>query len=82
MCNQWFSFSVFGLYFHKEKHFLEFLKDNKITAIKGIEACQRLSHLSLAHNDLEKIQGLNNLPIKILNLVSMNLFLTFLTELK
>ena len=46
--------------------------DNGIKEIKGIEKCQRLQNLSLAHNKIDRIQGLDNLPIQYLNLVSMS----------
>ncbi|NWI96721.1 LRGUK protein, partial [Pitta sordida] len=41
---------------------------NDVEEIKGLEKCPSLSHLSLAHNKLFAIGGLENLPIKILNL--------------
>ena len=48
-------------------------KDNSIKEIKGLENCHRLQNLSLAHNKIEKIQGLDYLPIQYLNLVRLSL---------
>lgn len=44
--------------------------DNKIHQIQGLQKCARLTYLSLAHNSIEKIEGLDNLPIHYLSLVS------------
>ncbi|NWU83202.1 LRGUK protein, partial [Onychorhynchus coronatus] len=41
---------------------------NKIKEIQGLEKCHRLTHLSLSHNGLRAIGGLENLPIRILDL--------------
>ena len=49
--------------------FSNYFADNKIEEMFGMEACRRLTHLSLAHNKLNKIQGIEHLPIKHLNLV-------------
>ncbi|XP_009697385.1 PREDICTED: leucine-rich repeat and guanylate kinase domain-containing protein, partial [Cariama cristata] len=43
---------------------------NNIEEIRGLEKCHSLTHLSLSHNRLVAISGLENLPIKILNLSS------------
>ena len=56
LCHFWFS--------------LPLSLDNGIKEIKGIENCHRLQKLSLAHNKIDRIQGLDNLPIQYLNLVS------------
>lgn len=45
--------------------------DNKISKITGLAKCTRLQDLSLAHNKIEKIHGLENLPIQSLNLVGI-----------
>ena len=50
--------------------FLDKFSDNSIKEIKGLENCHRLKNLSVAHNKIEKIQGLDRLPIQYLNLVS------------
>ncbi|NWY68324.1 LRGUK protein, partial [Erithacus rubecula] len=41
---------------------------NEIEEIKGLENCHSLTQLGLSHNKLTATQGLQNLPIKILNL--------------
>jgi hypothetical protein len=43
--------------------------DNQITTIEGLKNCQRLQHLSLAHNHICHIEQLEGLPLKYLNLV-------------
>ena len=45
------------------------LLDNQIAKIGGISNCNRLTHLSVAHNHLSEISGLDKLPIKYLDLV-------------
>lgn len=45
--------------------------DNKLKEIKGLTNCKRLTKLSLAHNKIDKIQGLDDLPIQHLDLVSI-----------
>lgn len=47
--------------------------DNQILEIKGIEGCSSLSELNLSHNKIKEIKGLDNLPIKYLNLASIEL---------
>ena len=47
------------------------MTDNKIGKLDGLEACKSLSYLSIAHNRIEKIENLQGLPIKYLNLVSV-----------
>ena len=44
--------------------------DNQITEISGISSLRQLTHLSLSDNRLERITNLDNLPLKVLNLVS------------
>ena len=45
--------------------------DNNIGAITGLQEHKALTHLSLAHNRIEKIENLDSCPlIKTLNLVS------------
>ncbi|KAM9028842.1 leucine-rich repeat and guanylate kinase domain-containing protein isoform 2-T2 [Ara ararauna] len=43
---------------------------NNIEEIQGLGKCHSLTHLSLSHNRLVAVGGLENLPIKILNLSS------------
>ncbi|XP_061323949.1 leucine-rich repeat and guanylate kinase domain-containing protein isoform X4 [Pezoporus flaviventris] len=45
-----------------------FLDFNNIEELQGLGKCHSLTHLSLSHNRLVAISGLENLPIKILNL--------------
>jgi len=45
------------------------IKDNSIRKIEGLEYCQRLKNLNLAHNSITKIEGLDNLPLQNLDLV-------------
>ena len=51
--------------------FLSLCWDNEIREIKGVENCHRLSHLSLSHNRVHQIEGLDGLPVKYLNLVGL-----------
>lgn len=44
--------------------------DNSFCEIGGLEQCCRLTHLSLAHNKITKISGLDSLPLTHLCLVS------------
>lgn len=44
--------------------------DNRIERIEGLEYCQRLKNLNLAHNNIKKIEGLDNLPLVTLDLRS------------
>ena len=44
--------------------------DNQITEISGISSLRQLTHLSLSDNRLERITNIDNLPLKVLNLVS------------
>uniref|UniRef100_A0A3P8Z8D4 Guanylate kinase-like domain-containing protein n=1 Tax=Esox lucius TaxID=8010 RepID=A0A3P8Z8D4_ESOLU len=41
-----------------------FWTDNCFSEIRGLEHCASLSHLSLAHNKISHISGLDNLPLK------------------
>ncbi|NXW66320.1 LRGUK protein, partial [Eurystomus gularis] len=43
---------------------------NNIEEIRGLEKCHSLTYLSLSHNRLAAITGLENLPIRTLNLSS------------
>lgn len=43
--------------------------DNSFSAIRGLEKCKRLSHLSLTHNNISRIRGLDHLPLRKLCLV-------------
>lgn len=52
--------------------FLNTESDNKLKEIKGLENCKRLTKLSIAHNKIDKIQGLDNLPIQQLDIVSLH----------
>ena len=45
--------------------------DNALTDIKGLQDCQNLSHLSLAHNSLHRLTGVGGLPLRYLDLVSV-----------
>ena len=45
---------------------------NQITVIKGIKGLVSLTHLSIADNRLERIESLDHLPLKYLNLVCYN----------
>jgi Leucine-rich repeat (LRR) protein len=47
-----------------------YFQDNKIQKIEGLEFCQRLKNLNLAHNLIRKIEGLDNLPLVNLDLVN------------
>jgi len=44
--------------------------DNNITAINGLTNCRRLKYLNLEHNQIGRIEGLENLPLQFLSLVS------------
>ena len=44
------------------------VSDNQISVIEGIGNCHRLQHFSIGHNQIEKISGLRNIPLKALNL--------------
>ena len=44
--------------------------DNFIPEIVGLESCHRLTHLGLANNNLDKMSGIENLPLQFLNLVN------------
>jgi Leucine-rich repeat (LRR) protein len=63
--------STFISRFLKLKDFF-FEIDNKITKIEGLEYCQRLKVLNLGHNLIEKIEGLDNLPLITLDLVTIS----------
>jgi len=59
-------------YCHCHKHVLcivLFSTDNEITEIQGLSNCLRLEYLSLKNNKIDRIQGLDCLPLKYLNLV-------------
>lgn len=47
--------------------------ENYLSHISGIESCVALQHLSLAHNNIKKIQNIENLSLKYLNLVRVSL---------
>ena len=44
--------------------------DNLFSEIEGLTPCRSLTHLSLAHNQISAIRGLDGLPLKRLCLVS------------
>jgi len=46
------------------------LTDNEITEIRGLSSCRRLKYLSLGNNKIDRIQGLDCLPLKFLSLVN------------
>ena len=43
--------------------------DNQITEILGLSSLYRLAHFSIADNRIERMSGLDYLPIKFLRLV-------------
>ena len=49
-----------------------FSTDNDIREIQGLSNCRRLEYLSLRNNKIDRIQGLDCLPLKYLNLVNNN----------
>ncbi|RMC10554.1 hypothetical protein DUI87_13359 [Hirundo rustica rustica] len=62
--------SILSGYIHLQKMDLSSNKINvnEIEEITGLEKCHSLTQLSLSHNRLTAIRGLENLPIRILNL--------------
>ncbi|XP_057244687.1 leucine-rich repeat and guanylate kinase domain-containing protein-like, partial [Malurus melanocephalus] len=46
---------------------------NEIEEISGLQNCHRLTHLGLSHNRIRAVAGLENLPIRILDLSSNRL---------
>lgn len=47
-----------------------FISDNNISVMQGISNCKRLKYLSIAHNKLKKMQGMTDLKLRHLCLVS------------
>ena len=50
------------------------LTDNEITEIQGLSECRHLEYLSLKNNKIARIQGLDCLPLRYLNLVNTAAF--------
>lgn len=44
-------------------------QDNRIARITGLQGCPQLTELRLSHNRIKTISGLDNLPLKHLDLV-------------
>ena len=64
-------FSYFIRTMYSIAYFLSQALDNNIEEINGLSYCYCLKKLSLAHNNIQHISGLSNLPLTQLNLVSV-----------
>uniref|UniRef100_A0A673H4S4 Leucine-rich repeats and guanylate kinase domain containing n=1 Tax=Sinocyclocheilus rhinocerous TaxID=307959 RepID=A0A673H4S4_9TELE len=54
----------FGFQMPNKSNLVDFY--NSFSAIRGLEKCKRLSHLSLAHNKISRIRGLDHLSLRTL----------------
>lgn len=51
---------------------LPMFKDNQISDIEGLQNVHHLVELRMAHNNVTKIQNLDHLHLKLLDLVSLD----------